>query len=116
MPMSPLVKSSRDVIVRTQNWDAAVHFYEKTLGFSVLHRSETIVGFDTGAFVLYVEAGESHGPVFDFLTPDVQGAKKGLVDAGCTLIEEDASLPRCYLKDPFGVVFNVGTRDSGTSR
>jgi catechol 2,3-dioxygenase-like lactoylglutathione lyase family enzyme len=114
--MSQLVKSSRDVIVRTQNWDAAVHFYEKTLGFSVIHRSETIVGFDTGAFILYVEAGESHGPVFDFLTPDVQGAKKRLVDAGCTLIEEDASVPRCYLKDPFGIVFNLGIRDSGTSR
>jgi catechol 2,3-dioxygenase-like lactoylglutathione lyase family enzyme len=114
--MSQLAKSSRDVIVRTPDWDAALHFYEKTLGFPIIHRSDTIVGFETGAFVLYVEIGEPHGPVFDFLTPDVQGAKKGLVDAGCTLIEEDASLLRCYLRDPFGVVFNLGTRDSGTSR
>ena len=82
----------------------------------MIHRSETLVGFETGAFVLYVEVGEPHGPVFDFLTADIQGAKKRLVEAGCALIEEDASVPRCYLKDPFGAVFNLGTRDSGTSR
>jgi hypothetical protein len=28
--------------------------------------------------------------------------------AGCTLIEEDASVPRCYVRDPFGVVLNIG--------
>ena len=114
--MSQLVKSSRDVIVRTPDWDAALLFYEKTLGFPIIHRSDTIVGFETGEFVLYVEIGEPHGPVFDFLTPDVPGARKSLIDAGCSLIEEDASLPRCYLKDPFGVVFNLGIRDSGASR
>jgi catechol 2,3-dioxygenase-like lactoylglutathione lyase family enzyme len=113
--MTPLVKSSRDVIVRTGNWLEAVRFYEATLGFKVIHRSEALVGFDTGAFVLYVEKGADHGAVFDFLTPDVEAAKRRLTAAGCTIVEEDAGVPRCYLKDPFGLVFNLGTRDSGTS-
>jgi catechol 2,3-dioxygenase-like lactoylglutathione lyase family enzyme len=113
--MSRHVKSSRDVVLRTSNWLEAVRFYEAILGFKVIHRSDALVGFDTGAFVLYVEKGSAHGPVFDFLVPDVQAEKKHLVAAGCVVVEEDPSVPRCYLKDPFGLVFNLGTKDSGTA-
>ena len=111
--MAQTIKSSRDIILRTNRWDEAVRFYEATLGSKVIYRSESIVGFDTGALVLYVEKGAEHGPVFDFLTSDVQAAKKRLVAAGCPIVEENPALPRCYLKDPFGLVFNLGTKDSG---
>jgi catechol 2,3-dioxygenase-like lactoylglutathione lyase family enzyme len=111
--MAQTIKSSRDIILRTNRWDEAVRFYDVTLGFKVIYRSETIVGFDTGALVLYVEKGAEHRPVFDFLTSDVQAAKKRLVAAGCSIVEENPTLPRCYLKDPFGLVFNLGTKDSG---
>jgi hypothetical protein len=57
---------------------------------------------------LYVEKGDDHGPVFEFLVPEVQHAKRELVKAGCVMVEEDSSLPRCYLRDPFGLVFNIG--------
>lgn len=110
--MTPSIRSSRDVIVRTDNWPAAVAFYNATLGFEVVYRGENMIGFETGSFRLYVEKGESHGPVFDFLVPDVQAAKQALLASGCTLIEENASVPRCYLRDPFGVTFNLGLRDS----
>jgi len=72
-----------------------------------------MVGFDTGAIRLYIEKGPPHGPVFDFLTADVPAAKAALLAAGCTLVEEDPDLPRCYLRDPFGVVFNVGRASGG---
>ena len=104
----PAISSSRDVIIRTENWPEALRFYERVLGFSVASRAATMVGFETGAFRLYVEAGPPHGPVFDFLVADVQATKTQLISAGCTLLEEDPSLPRCYLRDPFGILFNVG--------
>jgi catechol 2,3-dioxygenase-like lactoylglutathione lyase family enzyme len=104
----PNVRSSRDVIIRTNDWPEAVRFYETVLGFAVSSRSEAMVGFETGAIRLYVEAGQPHGPVFDFLVPDVPAAKARLIAAGCTLVEEDPSIPRCYIRDPFGLVFNLG--------
>jgi hypothetical protein len=67
-----------------------------------------MLGFETGAFCLYVEKGTGHGPVFEFLVPDVEVAKTRLTAAGCTIEEEDAVLPRCYIRDPYGVVFNIG--------
>jgi len=101
-------QSSRDVIIRTEAWEAATTFYGSVLGLPVVHRSETLVGFETGAFCLYIEKGEEHGPVFEFLVSDVQADKRRLVAAGCTVQEEDDSVPRCYIRDPYGVVFNIG--------
>jgi predicted enzyme related to lactoylglutathione lyase len=101
-------QSTRDFIIRTEKWTEAAKFYGSVLGLPVTMRSKTMMGFETGAFCLYVEKGKEHGPVFEFLVPDVQAAKRKLVAAGCTVLEEDASLPRCYIQDPYGVVFNIG--------
>jgi catechol 2,3-dioxygenase-like lactoylglutathione lyase family enzyme len=107
-----MIKSSRDVIIRCDAFEQAVRFYEKILGFTVASRSEDMVGFDTGSFRLYVEKGAAHGPVFDFLVDDVAVTRDRLLRAGCTLIEEDPALPRCYLRDAYGVTFNLGLKAS----
>jgi len=107
--MAESFKSTRDVIIRTEKLDDAVKFYGSVLGLRVSHESDTMVGFETGAIQLFVEKGKPpHGAVFEFLVPDVQAAKKRLVAAGCTVVEEDASVPRCYVKDAYGLVFNIG--------
>jgi catechol 2,3-dioxygenase-like lactoylglutathione lyase family enzyme len=111
--MTNPIRSSRDIILRTDQWEQAVSFYESVLGFAVIWRSESMVGFETGTLCLYVEKGAPHGPVLDFLTPDVSALRDRLLAAGCNLIEESPSAPRCYLQDPFGLVFNLGTASSG---
>lgn len=106
--MTTPIRSSRDVIIRTEDWAGARHFYATVLGLPVTHEGEKLLGFETGSFCLYVEPGPAHAAVFDFLAPDVQAAKLRLVAAGCVVLEEDATVPRCYLRDPFGLVFNLG--------
>jgi predicted enzyme related to lactoylglutathione lyase len=106
--MAGAFNSSREVILRTEQWSDAVAFYGSILGLPIAYRDATMVGFETGAFRLYVEKGKEHAPVFEFLVPDVAAAKRQLLAAGCTVVEEDPALPRCYIKDPFGLVFNLG--------
>ena len=105
--MKKALQSSRDVIIQVDDWTKALEFYGTTLGFPVSHRTPDIVGFETGAFCLYVEKGNRPGPVFDFLVSDAQDTKDRLLAAGCTIIEENPAVPRCYIRDPFGVVFNI---------
>jgi catechol 2,3-dioxygenase-like lactoylglutathione lyase family enzyme len=112
LPMRSAFKSSRDVIIRTESWAEAIRFYETVLGLPVVHRDETLIGFETGSFRLYVERGVAHGPVFEFLVADVERAKADLLAAGCVLVEHDPSVPRCYVRDPQGVVFNIGPAHS----
>ena len=106
--MSDTFKASRDIIVRTENWPEALKFYGSVLGLPIADQSETIVGFETGSFCLYVEQGKEHGPVFEFLVPDIEAAKRQLISAGCTVTEENPKVPRCYIRDPYGMVFNIG--------
>lgn len=106
--MKKKFQSSRDVIIRTGKLKEAAKFYKSVLGLPVTMKSKTMMGFETGSFCLYVEEGTAHGPVFDFLAPDVQAAKKKLVAAGCVVLEENPEIPRCYVRDPYGIVFNIG--------
>jgi hypothetical protein len=85
-----------------------VQFYGSVLGLPIKYQAPTMVGFETGAFRLYVEQGKAHAPVFEFLVPDVEAAKQRLIAAGCAVVEKDPALPRCYLRDPYGLVFNLG--------
>jgi len=101
-------RSTRDIILRTEVMGEATHFYEKVLGLPVSLRRDGLVGFETGSFQLFVEQGApAHGPVFEFRVPDVAAAKARLVAAGCAVVEEDPRVPRCYLRDPYGLVFNL---------
>jgi catechol 2,3-dioxygenase-like lactoylglutathione lyase family enzyme len=103
-----MFKATRDVILRAEDWTAALSFYESVLGLTVSARHPGIIGFEAGGFQLFVEQGPAHGPVFEFLVADVAATKARLLAAGCTLIEEDPVRPRCYLRDPFGLTFNLG--------
>jgi catechol 2,3-dioxygenase-like lactoylglutathione lyase family enzyme len=52
--------------MRTDAWTQATEFYEVILGLPIAHRSETPMGFEMGAFCLYLEKAEQHGPVSRF--------------------------------------------------
>lgn len=41
------------------------------------------------------------------MTQPFNAAKRSLLSAGCTVREEDPSVPRCYIRDPHGLVFNI---------
>jgi catechol 2,3-dioxygenase-like lactoylglutathione lyase family enzyme len=101
------MKSNRDVIIRTADLASAKAFYHDALGFPVTIDTEHLVGFDTGAFTLYVEPGDDLPAVFEFDVDDVAAAKERLTAAGCEIVEEDPYLPRCYLRDRYGLVFNI---------
>jgi catechol 2,3-dioxygenase-like lactoylglutathione lyase family enzyme len=99
--------STTDVILRTGRIEDAKAFYHGILGFPIATDSERMVGFETGGLTFYFERGEANGAVFEFEVEDVTAAKEHLLAHGCVLVEEDPELPRCYLRDPFGLTFNV---------
>jgi len=101
------VKSTNEIILRAPDLAAVKAHYAGTLGFPVVLEKDGMIGFDSGAVNLYFELGQSDGPVFEFAVDDVQHAKNDLIAAGCDLIEENPAVPRVYMRDPFGLVFNL---------
>ncbi|HZF13695.1 MAG TPA: VOC family protein [Thermoanaerobaculia bacterium] len=111
--MATAARSTRDIILRTSDWQQAREFYGNVLGFEVTYEDDRIIGFETGSIQLFIEKGESHGPVLELLVPDVETAKRDLLAAGCLVQEEDPAVPKCYLRDPYGLVFNLGRARPG---
>jgi catechol 2,3-dioxygenase-like lactoylglutathione lyase family enzyme len=102
--------TTRDIIIKVDKVAAAKTFYRDVLGFLLVDDDDRMLGFETGSFMLFVEPGERSGPVFELEVEDVDAAKAQLVAEGCKVVEEDRGLPRLYLRDPFGVVFNLTRR------
>jgi hypothetical protein len=38
---------------------------------------------------------------------NVEEAKKRLVANGCEIVKDEPEFPRCYVKDPFGLIYNL---------
>lgn len=104
------MKSTRDIILQTGDLDAATTFYEGVMGLHAFAKSPALKGFETGSFRLFVERGAAPGPVFEFLVDDLHAARARLLAAGCVVVDEDPAVPRCYLRDPFGLTFNIAQR------
>jgi predicted enzyme related to lactoylglutathione lyase len=102
--------STRDILIQTEQPAAARAFYEDILGFSVFADDPTMCGLETGSFRLFIDPAPSLGPVLEFAVDDLVVMKARLLAAGCQVIEENAAIPRCYLRDPFGLIFNLRQR------
>lgn len=101
------MRATTDVMLRTNDFDAAKKHYNGGLGFPIVTDEPNVLGFDMGGFVLYFEHGEDNGSVFEFEVSDVSRTKERLLAQGCALVEEDPGKPRCYMRDRFGLIFNL---------
>jgi catechol 2,3-dioxygenase-like lactoylglutathione lyase family enzyme len=102
--------STRDILIQTENLEAASAFYENVLGLSVFMREETMIGLESGALRLFLDKAEPYGPVLEFKVDDFEAAKRQLVAAGGRIENEDPSVPRCYIRDPYGLIFNIAQK------
>ena len=101
-------RATKDVLLQTPHLEEAMAFYRDVLGLRVFLNTPDLVGLDAGAFSLYLDRAGSLGPVLEFLVPDVAEARREMLDRGCTVIADDPTIPRLYLRDPFGMVYNLG--------
>ncbi len=110
------VSSTRDILIQTERSIEARNFYEGVLGFTVVHDDPAMCGLDTGSFRLFIDTAPALGPVFEFEVGSLSAIKARLLAEGCSIVEEDPSIPRCYMRDPFGLIFNLREQASLSSR
>ena len=103
--------ATRDVLIQTASIDDAALFYQTRLGLKEFYRTGTMIGLEAGAFRLFLDQGEPYGPVFEFLVEDLETAKRELVAAGCRIENDDPAVPRCYMRDPYGLIFNIAQKN-----
>jgi len=61
---------------------------------------------------LFIERGPALGPVLEVTVESVAEARQRLVENGCEVVKDEPDFPRCYIKDPFGLIYNLLQADA----
>jgi catechol 2,3-dioxygenase-like lactoylglutathione lyase family enzyme len=96
-----------DILIQTQDPDAAASFYVQQLGFEITGETPNMISLHGERINLFIERGQALGPVLEVTVDSVEEAKLRLVKNGCEIVKDEPHFPRCYVKDPFGLIYNL---------
>jgi len=97
-----------DILIQALDPTAAAAFYVNQLGFEITG-DEPMISLQGDHINLFIERGPALGPVFEVTVADVEEAKARLVKNGCRIVKDEPNFPRCYVQDPFGLIYNLTT-------
>jgi catechol 2,3-dioxygenase-like lactoylglutathione lyase family enzyme len=99
----------KDILIQSPDPRKAANFYVDHLGFAITDESLPLISLKGKHINLYIEQGPALGPVLEVTVDNVEEAKLRLVSNGCTILKDEPFFPRCYVKDPQGLIYNLAT-------
>ncbi len=103
-------KFGTDILIQAQDPKSAAAFYVKQLGFEITDEKPHMISLHGPHINLFIERGPSlGGPVFEVTVDNVDEARRRLTKNGCEVVKDEPDFPRCYVKDPFGLIYNLTT-------
>ena len=96
-----------DILIQAQDPTNAASFYVEQLGFTITDETPNMTSLHGGHINLFIERGPALGPVLEVTVGSVEEAKRRLVKNGCEIIKDEPDFPRCYIQDPFGLIYNL---------
>ena len=96
-----------DILIQAQDPKSAAAFYVEHLGFKITDDNPKMIGLHGKHINLFIEPGPALGPVLEVTVDNVADAKLRLTEKGCEIVKDEPDFPRCYVKDPFGLIYNL---------
>jgi predicted enzyme related to lactoylglutathione lyase len=96
-----------DILIQAEDPASAASFYVEQLGFTITDESPNMISLHGGHINLFIERGPSLGPVLEVTVDNVEEARHRLLENGCQIVKDEPHFPRCYVKDPFGLIYNL---------
>ncbi len=97
-----------DILIQAQDPKKAASFYVQQLGFEVTGDEEpAMISLHGKRINLFIERGPALGPVLEVTVDDVEEAKQRLLSKGCKVVKDEPESPRCYVRDPYGLIYNL---------
>jgi catechol 2,3-dioxygenase-like lactoylglutathione lyase family enzyme len=103
---------NRDILIQAQDPKSAAAFYVDTLGFEVTGEEPNMISLHGRHISLFIEHGPPLGPVLEVSVDSVEAAKRRLLAKGCKIVKDEPDYPRCYMRDPYGLVYNLTSQSS----
>jgi hypothetical protein len=96
-----------DILIQAEDPMKAADFYVKELGFRITDKNPKMIGIHGDHINLFIEPGPTLGPVLEVTVKSVKDAKANLTKKGCKIIKDEPQVPRVYVKDPYGLIYNL---------
>jgi len=96
-----------DILIQAKDPVKAANFYVKELGFQITERTPGMISLHGKNINLFIERGPALGPVLEVTVKSVNVAKANLKKKGCRIVKDEPNFPRCYVKDPHGLIYNL---------
>lgn len=98
-----------DILIQAPDPREAASFYVNQLGFTISEEGEEMISLHGKHINLFIERGPALGPVLEITVKDVQEAERRLVESGCEVLKDEPEFPRIYVKDPYGLIYNLAS-------
>ena len=96
-----------DILLQSPDPKEAALFYVEQLGFEITDETEEMISIHGKNINMFIERGPALGPVLEVTVDDVDEAKARLKKYGCVVVKDEPDFPRCYVQDPFGLIYNL---------
>jgi catechol 2,3-dioxygenase-like lactoylglutathione lyase family enzyme len=96
-----------DILIQSSDPKSAARFYVDHLGLELTEETPNMISLCGKHINLFIERGPALGPVFEVTVDSVEEAKQRLVKQGCKIVKDEPEFPRCYIKDPHGLIYNL---------
>ena len=96
-----------DILIQAEDPMKAASLYVEELGFEITDKTSNLVSLHGKNINLFIERGPALGPVLEVTVKSVQKAKVNLKKKGCEIIKDEPAFPRCYVKDPNRLIYNL---------
>jgi hypothetical protein len=99
-----------DILIQADDPEKAADFYISKLGFTITDSPSNVIGLRGPHINLFIDRGPKLGPVLEVMVENVEIAKRRLIESGCVVVRDQPEFPRCYVQDPFGLLYNLRQR------
>jgi|SRR5450631_21456 hypothetical protein len=96
-----------DILIQSPDPFEAARFYVENLGFEITDDNPRMIGLHGPNINLFIEPGPALGPALEVTVKNVNEATRRLVEKGCKVVKDEPEFPRTYVKDPFGLIYNL---------
>lgn len=96
-----------DILIQSPDPTKAAAFYVEHLDFEISGEEPRMISLHGRHINLFIEQGPALGPVLEVTVDSVEGARAQLIKYGCVVVKDEPEFPRCYIKDPFGLIYNL---------
>ncbi len=86
---------------------SALAFYRDVLGLESVADGDEGAELKAGCNRLFIDRGSQLGLILEIIVSDLDAAKDMLVSKGCRVVVWEGKGARCYVRNPFGFLFNL---------